>query len=146
RRCREGALIRFDGLRVRREHQCRVRLVLALAGVISTLSMKVRCSSGCMAPTPTSLRAISSPRSLRMVSTIEYSHAPLPTGLRKLPSTRSGTDAGAAIALVDSGSARRRVSVPPPKAVPGSLPVLSNCQGLEHYSATWDDHADEQPT
>ena len=82
--------------------QCHVRLPPALAGFISTLKVKVRCSSGRMAPTPTSLRAISSPRSLRMVSTMEYSHAPPSAGLRKLPSTRSGVDADTAVALVGS--------------------------------------------
>jgi len=100
---RERPLTCFSGLRVRCRHQCHVlRLPPATAAFISTLNVKVRCSSGRMAPTPTSLRAISSPRSLRMVSTIEYSHAPLSAGLRKLPSTRSGVDAGAAVALVGS--------------------------------------------
>jgi len=86
----------------RHHSQCHVRLPPAVAGFISTLKVKVRCSSGRIAPTPTSLRAISSPRSLRMVSTMEYSHAPLSAGLRKLPSTRSGVDAGAAVAPVGS--------------------------------------------
>jgi hypothetical protein len=87
---------------VQLRRQCHVRFPPALAGFISTLRVKVRCSSGRMAPTPTNLRAISSPRSLRMVSTMEYSHAPLSAGLRKLPSTRSGVDADTAVVLVGS--------------------------------------------
>jgi len=60
----------------------------------STASEKVRVSPGCNAPTPTTWRAISSPRSLRIASTTEYSHEPQFAGWRSVPSTRSGVAAG----------------------------------------------------
>lgn len=55
----------------------------------STESVTVRLSLGSSAPTPTTLRSTSSPRSLRIETTTEYSHDSTPLGLRNAPSTRS---------------------------------------------------------
>src|SRR5688572_30172588 len=60
----------------------------------STDRVTVRDSSGSSAPTPTTLRATSSPRSLRIDTTTEYSHESAPLGLRNAPSTRSAEKVG----------------------------------------------------
>jgi hypothetical protein len=60
--------------------------------------VKVRSSFGCNAPTPTNWRATSSPRALRMVSSIVYSHAGPSPGWRIAPSTRNGECVSAALA------------------------------------------------
>ena len=103
--------LRAIRLRARRSHQerasvrcssstfgqCRVRPFpgpLALASTASTDSVKVRCSFGFIAPTPMSLRAISSPRSLRIETTTVYSQGSPSAGCRMLPSMRSGVSAG----------------------------------------------------
>src|SRR5687768_2626257 len=46
---------------------------MPVGSLVSTVRLKVRSSPGRSAPTPTSWRATSSPRSLRIVSSIEYS-------------------------------------------------------------------------
>jgi hypothetical protein len=55
----------------------------------STAKVKVRSSAGCSAPTPTTWRVISSPRSLRTESITEYSQGRSAGGCRIVPSTRS---------------------------------------------------------
>lgn len=78
--------------------QCRVLALpglFALADATSTDKVKVLCSFGFIAPTPMSLWAISSPRSLRTVTTIVYSQGSPSAGWRMLPSMRSGVSAGA---------------------------------------------------
>ena len=68
----------------------------------STESVTVRLSRGSSAPTPTTLRATSSPRSLRIETTTEYSHESAPAGLRNAPSTRSAENVGWARRFDDS--------------------------------------------
>src|SRR2546425_924614 len=78
--------------------QCRVPPFpgpFALVDTASTNRVKVRCSFGFIAPTPMSLRAISSPRSLRIDTTTVYSHGSPSAGCRMLPSILSGVSAGA---------------------------------------------------
>src|SRR5207249_10127831 len=60
----------------------------------STPKENVRCSPGRNAPTPTTWRAISSPRSFRIEMTTEYSHASPAPGWRTDPSTRSAEKLG----------------------------------------------------
>jgi len=67
----------------------------ALAETASTDNVKVRCSFGFIAPTPMSLWAISSPRSLRIDTTTVYSQGSPSAGCRMLPSMHSGVSTGA---------------------------------------------------
>jgi hypothetical protein len=69
--------------------------LFALAETASTDRVKIRCSLGFIAPTPISLCAISSPRSLRIDTTTVYSQGSPSAGWRMLPSMRSGVTAGA---------------------------------------------------
>ncbi len=99
-----GQLITIDGgmsvalVSVRgRAAQCRVPPLpgfFALADTASTDSVNVRCSFGFIAPTPISLRAISTPRSLRIDTTTVYSQGSPSGGCRMLPSMHSGVSAG----------------------------------------------------
>jgi gluconate 5-dehydrogenase len=80
--------------------QCRVPTLpgtLDLADTASTDSVNVRCSFGFIAPTPISLRAISTPRSFLIDTTTVYSHASPPGGCLMLPSMHSGVSAGGAV-------------------------------------------------
>jgi hypothetical protein len=60
----------------------------------STASVKVRCSAGCSAPTPTTFRVISSPFSFRIETITEYSQDSPTAGCLMVPSTLSGTSEG----------------------------------------------------
>lgn len=68
---------------------------IASAGLnTSTDTMNLRCSPAGMAPTPTTWREISSPRSLVIDTITAYSHASSPLGWRIDPSTRRGEKVG----------------------------------------------------
>jgi hypothetical protein len=62
-------------------------------GTVSTTTENSRCSPCRSAPTPTSWRAISSPRSFRIVTSIVYSVVPAGGPLR-VPSTRRASTVG----------------------------------------------------
>ena len=72
----------------------------------STAKEKVRASPGSSAPTPTTWRATSSPRSFRIDTTTEYSHASPAFGCRIDPSTRSGENEGMGAAAAPESNRR----------------------------------------
>src|SRR6185437_14054064 len=73
----------------------------------STTNANVRSSPGEIAPTPTTWRVTSSPRSLRIEMTTAYSHGSPLLGGRIAPSTRSGDNVGIAAVPSAPGSKRR---------------------------------------
>src|SRR4029079_5392454 len=90
----------FDDSSARRllNAQCRVPPLpgrLPLASTASTVSANVHWSLASSAPTPISLRAISSPRPFLIVTTTVYSHGSASAGCRMPPSMRNGVIAGA---------------------------------------------------
>jgi len=73
----------------------------------STANANFRCSPGGMAPTPTTWRVTSSPRSFVIDITTAYSHASPTFGCRMVPSTRRGEKVGAVMPPPLPGAKRR---------------------------------------